>query len=44
MKTRITSLYPRHVLKDDNPRGLQGVTTPKQIRAAIIHAYARGER
>lgn len=39
LKTRITSLYPRHVLKDDNPRGLQGVTTPAQIRAALIHAY-----
>lgn len=39
LKTRITSLYPRHVLKDDNPRNVQGIVTPKQIRAALIHAY-----
>lgn len=39
LKTRITSLYPRHVLKDDNPRNLQGVVTPGQIKGALIHAY-----
>jgi phage tail sheath gpL-like len=39
LKTRITSLYPRHVLKDENPRNLQGVATPGQIRRAIIHSY-----
>jgi phage tail sheath gpL-like len=38
-KQRILALYPRHVLKDDNPRSIQGVTTPPQIRAALIHAY-----
>jgi len=39
IKTRITSLYPRHVLKDENPTSQQGIVTPKQLRAAIIHAY-----
>lgn len=38
-KQRITAMYPRHVLKDDNPRAMQGVTTPPQIKATIIHAY-----
>lgn len=39
LKTVITSTYPRHVLRDDNPRGLQGVATPPQIRATLVHAY-----
>jgi phage tail sheath gpL-like len=38
-KQRILATYPRSVLKDDNPRSLQGVTTPAQIRATLIHAY-----
>ena len=37
----ITSTYPRHVLRDDNPRGLQGVATPDQIRAQMVHAYTQ---
>lgn len=39
MKSRIVQTYPRHVLRDDNPRGLQGVVTPDAARATIIHAY-----
>lgn len=39
LKTYITSLYPRHVLKDENPRRMQGVVTPAQIKGAILHAY-----
>lgn len=39
IKTVVTSTYPRHVLRDDNPRGLQGVATPPQIRATMVHAY-----
>lgn len=35
----VTSTYPRHVLKDDNPGNVQGVATPDQIRATIIHGY-----
>ena len=39
MRLKITSTYPRHALRDDNPRGLQGVVTPNQIRTTLIHAY-----
>lgn len=39
LKQVITSTYPRCVLKDDNPNGVQGVATPLQIRSTIIHAY-----
>ena len=39
LKLVITSTYPRCVLKDDNPNGVQGVATPTQIRSTIIHAY-----
>ena len=39
LRLAITSTYPRHVLRDDNPRGLQGVVTPPQARATIVHAY-----
>ena len=39
MRQRVTSTYPRCVLRDDNPNGLQGVTTPDQIKATLVHAY-----
>jgi phage tail sheath gpL-like len=39
MRQRIESLYPRHVLVDDNPNNNQGVVTPAQARVAQIHAY-----
>ena len=39
MKQRVTATYPRCVLRDDNPSGIQGVTTPDQIKATIVHAY-----
>jgi phage tail sheath gpL-like len=39
IKSVVTSTYPRHVLRDDNPRGLQGVVTPNQITATMVHAY-----
>lgn len=38
-KYKIALTYPRHVLRDDNPSGQQGVATPDQIRATCIHAY-----
>ena len=41
LKTVITSTYPRHVLRDDNPLGSQGVATVAQIRATLIHAYTQ---
>ena len=39
MRARIEGLFPRHALKDTNPRNLQGVVTPDQARRAEIHAY-----
>ena len=39
LKQVVTSTYPRHVLRDDNPLGIQGVVTTDQIKATIIHAY-----
>ncbi len=39
MALKITSTYPRSVLKDVNPTGLQGVVTPASARATVIHAY-----
>ena len=39
MKQRVTATYPRSVLRNDNPNGLQGVTTPGQIKATLVHAY-----
>ena len=41
LKQIITSTYPRHVLRDDNPNGIQGVATVDQIRATIIHGYTQ---
>lgn len=35
----IESAFPRHVLKDENPRNVQGIATPDAIRAVLIHAY-----
>lgn len=39
MRHAIESNFPRHVLKDDNPRNLQGVATPKTIGDVVDHAY-----
>lgn len=39
-RSRIEATYPRHVLKDENPRNLQRVVTPRRARATLIHAYA----
>ncbi|UDL95505.1 hypothetical protein LGH83_04590 [Lichenihabitans sp. PAMC28606] len=41
LKDVVTSTYPRAVLRDDNPTGIQGVATPKQITATLIHAYTQ---
>ncbi len=41
LKLVVTSTYPRCVLKDENPNGVQGVVTPSQIRSTIIHAYTQ---
>jgi phage tail sheath gpL-like len=39
MRNKLVEAYPRHVLRDDNPNGLGGVVTVKDIRATIIHLY-----
>ena len=39
LKLRVTSTYPRCVLRDDNPNGIQGVATPDGIKATLVHAY-----
>jgi phage tail sheath gpL-like len=41
MRNVVETNFPRHVLKDDNPRRLQGVVTPKTARDVIIHAYGQ---
>lgn len=39
LKQRITSTYPRCVLRNDNPNGIQGVATPDGIRGTAVAAY-----
>ena len=41
IKQVITQTYPRCVLRDDNPNGIQGVVTVDQIRATMIHTYTQ---
>ena len=41
MRYVVEGTFPRHVLKNDNPRKLQGVVTPKAARDVIIHAYGQ---
>lgn len=39
LRQRIELTYPRHSLRDDNPRGLQGVVTPDSALNVARHAY-----
>ncbi|WP_198157595.1 hypothetical protein [Methylobacterium nodulans] len=39
MKAKLLGTYPRHVLREDNPNSIQGVATPPQLRATVIHGY-----
>ncbi len=39
MRNALLGRYPRHVMREDNPNNLQGVVTPDQARACVIHAY-----
>ena len=39
LKNLVLTTYPRCVLLDDNPGNLQGVATPAEIRATLIHGY-----
>ncbi|SEQ48595.1 Mu-like prophage tail sheath protein gpL [Faunimonas pinastri] len=40
LRQRVEETYPRHALKDENPRGIQGIVTPADAKATIVHAYA----
>jgi phage tail sheath gpL-like len=42
-KAALTGQFPRAALMDDNPEGLEGVATPADIRAVIVHEYKRQE-
>lgn len=39
LKSKLTSVYGRVALADENPFGLQTVTTPEDIRDTIVHGY-----
>ncbi len=41
IKQVVTQTYPRCVLRDDNPSGLQGVVTASQAKATMVHAYTQ---
>lgn len=40
LRQYITQKHPRDALVDDNPAGLQGFTTPRDLKADVVHAYA----
>lgn len=41
MRAAVTGNYGRCALMDDNPEGLQGVATVKDIRSTVVHEYKR---
>lgn len=41
IKAAVTGQYGRAALMDTNPDGLQGIATPRDIRAVIVHEYKR---
>ena len=43
MKAAITGNFPRAALMDENPEGVQGVATPRDIRNVLVHEYKRLE-
>ncbi len=44
LKTAVTGQYGRAALMDENPEGLEGVATPREIKAVIVHEYKRLNR
>jgi phage tail sheath gpL-like len=44
LKAAVTGQYGRAALMDENPEGLQGVATPREIKAVIVHEYKRLNR
>lgn len=41
IRTDVTSKHARQALADDNPGRLPHITTPRDIRASIVHAYSK---
>jgi phage tail sheath gpL-like len=39
LKAKITGIWGRAALRDENPGGVQGVATPDDIRDTILHGY-----
>lgn len=39
LKTAVLNRHARQALADENPRGLQEISTPRDIRNTLIHAY-----
>lgn len=44
LKAAVTGQYPRAGLMNENPDGLQGFATPRDIRNVLIHEYKRLNR
>ena len=44
MKNALLGTYPRHAMQEDNPGAIQGVVTPPQAKACVIHAYTELNR
>ena len=40
IRQQITQKHPRDALVPDNPTGRQGFTTPNDLKADVVHAYA----
>ncbi|MEE7460685.1 hypothetical protein MFUR16E_04725 [Methylobacterium fujisawaense] len=41
MKNALLGAYPRSSMMEDNPQSIQGVVTPPQATACVIHAYEK---
>ena len=39
MKNELLGKYPRSAMMEDNPQSIQGVVTPPQGKAIVVHAY-----
>ena len=44
LKAAVTGQYGRAALMDDNPDGLEGVATERELKAVCIHEYKRQNR
>ena len=39
VRAGISAKYPRHSIGDENPNGIASMTTPRDIKATLIHLY-----